>query len=88
MWNVECGMRKNLLPPSDFGSKVWRKGKRVLSFASDDVNNDGGADERRDGIEGDDTTLAGEETDEVADEGDDGAAEDGSWQKHTVVVGG
>ena len=77
-----------MLPPSDFGSKVWRKGKRVLSFASDDVNNDGGADERRDGVEGDDTTLAWEETDEVADEGHDGAAEDGGRQQHTMVVCG
>ena len=62
--------------------------KRVLSFAGDDVDDDRGADEWRDGIEGYDTTLAWEETDEVADEGHDSAAEDGGWQKHTVIVGG
>ena len=60
----------------------------VSSLAGDDVDDDGGADERRDGIEGDDTTLAREETDEVADEGDDGTAEDSGWQKHTMVVSG
>ena len=73
-------MRKNLLLPSDFGSKVWRKGKRVLSFTGNDVDNDGCADERRDGVEGDDTTLAWEETDEVANESHHGAAEDGGWE--------
>ena len=62
--------------------------KRVLSFAGNDVDNDGGADEGRDGIEGYDTTLARKETDEVADEGDDGTTEDGGREQHTVVVGG
>ena len=62
--------------------------KRVLSFAGNHVDDDRGADEWRDGIEGYDTTLARKETDEVADKGDDGAAEDGGWQQHTVVVGG
>ena len=68
--------------------KVCGKGKRVLSFTCDDVNNDGCADQRRDGVEGDDTTLAREETDEVADEGHDSSAEDGGREKHTMVVCG
>ncbi len=54
----------------------------------DDVDDDGGADEGRDGVEGDDTTLAREETDEVADESHDGSAEDGGRQQHTMVVCG
>ena len=62
--------------------------KRVLSFAGDDVDDDRGADEWRDGIEGYDTTLAWEETDEVADEGHDSATEDGGRQQHTMVVSG
>ncbi len=61
---------------------------RQSALAGDDVDDYGGTDERGDGVKGDDATLAWEETDKVADEGDDGAAEDGSWQKHTVVVGG
>ena len=59
---------------------------QTSSLAGDDVDDDGGADEGRNGIEGNDTTLAWEEADEVADEGHDGTTEDGGGQQYTMVV--
>jgi len=58
-----------------------------LALAGDDVDDDRGTNQRRDGIKGDNTGLAWEETDKVADKGYDGTTEDGGWQQHTMVVG-
>ena len=67
-------MNKGVFEPVS-GSE--ERNRAVSSLAGDDVDDDGGADEGRNGIEGDDATLAWEETDKVADEGHDGTTEDG-----------
>ena len=59
----------------------------VCRPAEDDVDDDGGADEGCDGIEGDDAEGAREETKDVAQEGNDGSGEHGGGHQETVVVG-
>ena len=59
-----------------------------LPFLRNDVDDDWGAHDGGDGIQGDDAALAREETDEVAYQGYDCPAKDGGGQEYTVVVGG
>ena len=63
-----------------------KSGDRRSASAGDDVDDDGSTNQRRDGIKGNNTTLAREETDEVADEGYDCSTEDGGRQQHPMIV--
>ena len=54
----------------------------------DDIDNDGGTHERRDGAKWDDASFARQEADEIAEQGDGRATEQGGRQQCAMVVGG
>ena len=58
-----------------------------MATAEDDIDDDGGTDEGCDGVEGDDAKGAGEEAQDVAQLGNDGAGEHGGRHEETMVVG-
>ena len=73
--------------------KRWRALRSCWEFisglyaapAEDDVDDDGGAEDGRHGVEGEDGACAGKDGQEVAEQGHGGAEEHGDGQEHAVV---
>lgn len=57
------------------------------SATHNNVDDDGGTDEGRDGIEGNDACLAGKYADDAAKEGDEGSHENCHGEKLAMVLG-